>query len=400
MSSRRTLTGGSFFAFAILSSCGTPEDNAVQLNKAPEQKTVGERNQSEDSSLGLVVDSFTKENWIYVDSKGNVPTSSRSTSWPVKPYRPEGYDVFMGALRSLNVDVPNNTFMRQEGRKCTGMLVSEPTQAGASTFNIFILTAAHCFEEANPIGFMTQKISNSQKFVSTPFTAQVTQESLSSGRYLRQFFADSSKNENYIGKTVERSLNGDVARVLIEAGVSAEQVQRRSAVPLCNREYSSYSPDLVQRSGNRFRALIGRDVTYAFGGAKSYIKRMYSGASNSNDVGVYNRNANVTNFINSWAKEYTRGGASTEFYSWTAGKSMELDAGDSGLPVIEGTQTGSGFEFGPIVSKFECVSGVVTRAHWEMLSGRVGDTASGLNTAIIQRVWTNAANFWEKASPL
>lgn len=126
---------------------------------------------------------------------------------------------------------------------------------------------------------------------------------------------------------------------------------------------------------------------------------MYSGESKSDDVGVYNRNINVINFISSWANEYTRGGATSEFYSWTAGKAMELDAGDSGLPVIEGVQTGSDFEKGSNVTKFECVSGVVTRAHWEMLSGRVGDTASGINTAIIQRVWTNAQGFWERASP-
>jgi len=374
-----------------------PEDNMAQVDAQSVQKVQGARSESEESSLGLIVDSFTKENWIYTDAKGNVPSTTRG--WPVKPFRPAGYDMFMGALRDLTVDVPQNEFMRQEGRKCTGMMVSEPTQAGAATFNIYILTAAHCFEEANPIGFMKQKISSSQKFVSTPFTAKVSRESFTSERYYREFFSDPSRKETYSGKTVERSLNGDVARILVESGVSAEQVQRRSAVPLCTREYSSYSPDLVKRSGSRFRALVGRDLITRWEGQKSYIKRMYSGESKSDDVGVYNRNINVINFISSWANEYTRGGATSEFYSWTAGKAMELDAGDSGLPVIEGVQTGSDFEKGSDVTKFECVSGVVTRAHWEMLSGRVGDTASGINTAIIQRVWTNAQGFWERASP-
>jgi len=373
----------------------------AQVDAQSVQKTQGTRSESEESSLGLVVDTSTKENWIYTDNKGNVPANASvsNAGWPVLPYRPEGYDNFMGALRDLVVDVPENPMMKQEGRKCTGMMVSEPTQAGASTFNIYILTAAHCFEEANPIGFMSQKISRSQKFVATPFSAKITRESFSSQRYYREFFSDSSKKETHTGKTVERSLNGDVARVLIESGVNADQAQRRSAVPLCTREYSSYSPDLVQRSGSRFRALVGRDPKYSFSGSKSYIKRMYSGASDANDVGVYNRNTNVINFINSWAKEYTRGGSTSEFYSWTAGKAMELDAGDSGIPVIEGIQRGSSFESASYVTKFECVSGVVTRSHWEMLSGRVGNTASGVNTAIIQRVWTNAQGFWEKASP-
>lgn len=387
---RRMLTAGNLMGFALLSACGTPEDNAIQANNETVVKS-----QSEESTLGLIVDSTTRENWAYTDSKGNVPSSS--TGWPVKPFRPGGYDSFMGALRDIILDGNGSL---NSGRKCTGMVVSEPTVAGTSNFNIYILTAAHCFEEANPLGFMSQKISRSQNFIATPFSAKVSRESLSSDRYIREFFSDSARKESFVGRVIDRSLNGDVARVLIESNVGADQVQRRSAVPLCSRDYSSYSADSVQRTGSRFRAMLGRDVNYAFGGSRSYVKRMYSGSSSSNDVGVYNRNANVMSFINSWAKEYTRGGATSEFYSWTAGKAMELDAGDSGIPVIEGAQTGSFSEFGPTVSKFECVSGVVTRAHWEMLSGRVGDTASGVNTAIIQRVWTNAQSFWEKVSPL
>ena len=380
MTTRRVAAASWLLGFVMVTSCGAPQDESVSLKPESAPNT-----QSEESTLGLAVDSFTKDNWIYTDSEGNVPSNPKG--WPVKPHRPAEYDTFMGALRKLAVGA-------SKPRNCTGIVVSEPTAAGSRTYNIFILTAAHCFEDANPLGFMPEKISTLQSVEATAFRPKVSRESFSSNRYYREFFQDFITREKFETQNLERSIGGDLARLRIAAGVSEDEVKRRSAVPLCSREYSSYEPALVERSGNRFRALIGRDSKTQ----KINIKRMYSGASSANDVGVYNRNPNVTNFLNSWAKEYNRGGSLTEFYSWTAGKAMELDAGDSGTPVIEGQQTGSILEFGPTVSKFECVSGVVTRSHWEMLSGRVGDTANGVNTAIIQRVWMNAQGFWEKVT--
>ncbi|NBX17074.1 MAG: hypothetical protein EBR09_06890 [Proteobacteria bacterium] len=383
MNSRGSIGLSAVLCLASAVSCGTPEDNLAQLKPAGSKPDAGpERKNSTDDELGFNrtnVAGGYNEWWDLSDDSGN----------PLL-YRPDNFDVAMSAFTRINV--------KSTKQMCSGVKIYERQSSGK--FNIYLMTAKHCFVEIDPLGRLRSGGAGSKhSFDANTFSPSIDRPAKL--EFIYKYKSQSGKQtaeQPYGKKRLYNSANAaesfsdiayttyrgssDVVRLLIKADAD-EQTAKRSALPVCSR---SLLPDAVDEE-SREQTRIFLPMVYESREKRVHLERMigkhkYEGvaptgmfAANST-AGIHKLMTSVIQSLNLDENGQRLQGTSTIVYSNNRGVGVE--ASDSGAPVLVGTRVAPAsfisrfslyvfpyqanhFMNKVVVNSIDCVAGVISR---------------------------------------
>jgi hypothetical protein len=384
MNSRGSIGLSAALCLASAVSCGTPEDNLARLKPDSSKPDAGpERKNSTDDELGFnrtnVAGGYT-EWWDLSDESG-------------KPllYRPDNFDVALSAFTRINV--------KSTKQMCSGVKIYERQPSG--NFNIYLMTAKHCFVEIDPLGRLRSGGAGSKHSIDAstfspaidkmPAKLQFIYKSkIQSGRQIaeqpygkRRLYNVPNTAESYsdLSYTTYRG-SSDVVRLLIKANAD-EQTAKKSALPVCSR---SLLPEAVDEE-SKVQTRMFLPMVYESREKRVHLERMvgkhkYTGvaptgmfAANST-AGIHSLMTSVIKSLNLDENGQRLEGTSTIVY--TNNRGVGVEASDSGAPVLVGTRVtpasfisrlslyvmpyeANHFMNKVIVNSIDCVAGVITR---------------------------------------
>ncbi len=423
-----------FVACLLGQGCGAVRNaNEVQLgspksNGSSSKEVANEirpvQNSSEELGLSDSREAMTSGMYnVFIDGTPN-------------PFKPKNFDVANSAFA--------NVVFSKSGQKCSAMRIYE--NSGDGTFNIYLLTAAHCLYSVTPAGAPAGQIAEAHSFELTEYDPIQTTykwggKSVAHPRAFNMRWYWTPKKRSFTNLRPQQAGNSDVVRFLVESGVSFEDAEKR-ALPLCGKDIEPPTDLDLKRTQAPVRMALGWSDAGLFPAGNSI---MFKGHPDPHvgrgGVLLTRMNGAYRNITNRGTRSYDQYGAGQDvadfvsrtqaidpeftYYTYTMTGGKGVEATDSGAPILYGIQESPEISKIPyftstqmssflwaanldperrIVRDIQCVSGVITREFWSKKFDALGPTGRGYpnvgwmlimdpralgesNTAIIQNVW-------------
>jgi hypothetical protein len=362
---------GSLTLALVCLACGDGSNESVAKITATSTDPV---RSADENTLGLTQSAGSYEHWDF------------SNGWGPLIYQPNNYDRAMSSFVRLKFDA--------SGQMCSGVRVYEQRKDGK--FDMYVLTAAHCLASVSPNGLIQKgKIDDTHSFdvfsyskanrcaycrggiSEQPFKI-CARDSLGKTCSRLKFSVMSDinayetvKTSRVTGVRPQQAGNSDAVRFLLSTGQSGHS----NALPLCSAgQLDTASNKQFSNTSTSVRLMLG----YNSPERRVILQRM-NGSHNLKDriSGTFSTPQKIVDFLfatQNWDKNSVR------FYGYTSTFGIGVEASDSGLPILFGTQepphtlfrnkTHLKFENETEetaksgnwrVNSIDCVSGIVTR---------------------------------------
>lgn len=358
-----------------LAGCGSADDNMVAMESS--QALTAE---TTDGQLGFVGSENNLEYWDMSDAKGS----------PILKNRPSKFDVAMSAFGRIK--------LRGSGQTCSGIKVYEEESSGK--YNVYFLTAKHCFVTINELGNVVAGGPNSlHSFDLTSYVAKVGSQKKTDDRlapikmrtkpgvdYFERFYSVATEEPFTMVSYQSYGDSSDVVRIPIKKLTEIDKATATSqALPVCPRFVGAHPVNLESNHPSSMPLIVAYDskaqrvIMDRLAGNHRY-KGPQTGSFSSADNTISQMFSQLQTLLN--VDEIGKRHTSAKSLAYRYNNGSGVEASDSGAPVLVGhvvqyteiffKNNGNGLSSSfsnlnhisnqVIIDGVSCVSGILSRA--------------------------------------